>query len=67
MPVLGLLVLGVFSIRMKTSWESETEQAETVYLDKNTKEEIVYHYVHTDSKVVNTWLLAQSLAYLQAE
>ncbi len=62
MPVLGLLVLGVFSIRMVTDWDKKKEKVRHTYWDRDDDGDIVF--VNTDSEDVNKWLLAQSLAYL---
>jgi len=62
MPVLGLLVLGAFSIRMVTNWDKKTKKAKHTYWDRDDEGGIIF--VDSDSKAVNELLLTQSLAYL---
>ena len=63
MTVLGLLVLGAFSIRMMvTNWDKKTKKVRHTYWDRDDEGDIIF--VDSDSKAVNEWLLTQSLAYL---
>ena len=65
MPVLGLLVLGAFSIRMVTNWDKKTKKVRHTYWDRDDEGDIIF--VDTDSKAVNEWLLTRSLAYLDVQ
>ena len=60
-PVYGLLVCGPLSIRIMSTLNSEREAVHN-YMDTNARGDI--EFVDTDSKIVNEWLLQQSLAFL---
>jgi hypothetical protein len=60
-PVYGLLVFGPLSIRIISTLNSRRNPIHT-YIDKNASGGV--EFVDTDSKVVNEWLLQQSLAFL---
>ena len=61
LPVYGLLVCGPLSIRIMSTVEPGQDAIHT-YVDANSLGGV--NYVETDSKVVNEWLLQQSLAFL---
>jgi len=60
-PVYGLLVCGPLSIRIISRWLNPEQGALHTYVDTNARG--IVEYVDTDSKVVNEWLLQQSLAF----
>jgi len=59
-PIYGLLILGAHSIRIVSTWNSRERRVKHTYLDTAGGR---LHYVKTDSKVVNEWLLGQAVAW----
>jgi hypothetical protein len=60
-PVYGLLVYGPLSIRLTSTYNLQEQIADHTYVDVNARG--IAQYVDTDSKLVNEWLLQQSLAF----
>jgi len=60
-PVYGLLIFGPVSFRIVSTLNAEGEPVHT-YLDTNRRGSA--QFVDTDSKIINEWLIQQSLAFL---
>jgi len=60
-PLYGLLVMGRYSLRLVSTFDPANNQVNHAYLDQHPG---YTEYIETDSTIINSWLLGQSLAWL---